>query len=156
MITQQTQEFFAFGGSFLDKNEKDETTLTTGDDETYEGTGGEDVEEGAQEEEDLDEEVAKQNALQLLKRKSTVATRRRERPRRKRNGTKFLNSSRTNASAKYDVDERTSFGKHPKEIPTTTTSSKGRGNEDPRLLKEATELRKLCKQGTKALLLPTY
>ena len=46
---------FAFGGSFLDKNEKDETALTTGDDEAYEGTGGEDVEEGAQEEEDLDE-----------------------------------------------------------------------------------------------------
>jgi len=36
---------FAFGGSFLDKNEKDETALTTGDDEAYEGTGGEDVEE---------------------------------------------------------------------------------------------------------------
>ena len=148
---------FAFGGSFLDKNEKDETALTTGDDEAYEGTGGEDVEEGAQEEEDLDEEVAKQNALRLLEEEEYGRDAEEETSKAKAKRNQVLEQFEDEReSAKYDVDERTSFGKHPKEIPTTTTSSKGRGNEDPRLLKEATQLRKLCKQGTKALLLPTY
>ena len=67
--TTNARDFpFAFGGSFLDKNEKDETALTTGDDETYEGTGGEDVEEGAQEEEDLDEEVRSKTRCNCSKR----------------------------------------------------------------------------------------
>ena len=148
---------FAFGGSFLDKSEKDETALTTGDDEAYEGIGGEDVEEGAQEEEDLDEEVAKQNALRLLEEEEYGRDAEEETSKAKAKRNQVLEQFEDEReSAKYDVDERTSFGKHPKEIPTTTTSSKGRGNEDPRLLKEATQLRKLCKQGTKALLLPTY
>ena len=61
-------------------------------------------------------------------------------------------------SAKFDVDERTSFGgKHPKEIPTIGANfGKGNNAKDPRLSKEASQLRKLCKQGTKALLLPTH
>ena len=92
---------FAFGGSFLDKNEKDETALTTGDDETYEGTGGEDVEEGAQEEEDLDEEVAKQNALQLLEEEEYWSRRGGGNAQgESETETKFLNSSRTNARAR--------------------------------------------------------
>ena len=53
---------FAFGGSFLDKNE-DETALTTGDDGLK---APEEKVEEVPKKKDLDEEVAKQNALQLL------------------------------------------------------------------------------------------
>ena len=152
---------FAFGGSFLggggggdddgDDDNNAEMEKERGDDDLGR-------EHRKEEENQDDEEEAMQHALRLLEEEEEGRDAEEETSKAKAKRNQVLEQFEDEReNAKFDVDERTSFGKHPKEIPTVGGSlDKGKKAEDPRLSKEAAQLRKLCKQSTKALLLPTH
>ena len=143
----------------------DGSALTERDEEAIKNVEIEDddddkrYEKNDDEEDENDEEEAKQHALRLLEEEEDGQDAEEETSKAKAKRNQVLEQFEDEReSAKFDVDERTSFGgKHPKEIPTIGANfGKGNNAKDPRLSKEASQLRKLCKQGTKALLLPTH
>jgi hypothetical protein len=136
---------FAFGGSFLGGGGGDDDE---GDDdnnaEMEKKQGDDDLgrEHRKEEENEDDEEEAMQHALRLLEEEEEGRDAEEETSKAKAKRNQVLEQFEDEReNAKFDVDERTSFGKHPKEIPMVGGSlDKGKKVEDPRLSKEAAQL----------------